>query len=144
MPYNVHKFTTYISCEWEIYNTTVLICSLSRTTVWSRSLCAPDDYNTEVRWQRLFDHPVNTTIPFYILYTLYQCRLQHTRPEFSSYLTENTLFEFHQSGAVTCKFSVDNVTNSWKQCRCSCLTGKIACLNLTNQGLLKLSSVLMM
>lgn len=45
--------------------------------------------------------------------------------------------------AVTCKFSIGDITNSWKQCRCSRLMGKTMCLNSTNQGLFKLSSVLM-
>ena len=31
MPYIVHKFTTYISCQQVTYNTAVLICGLSRT-----------------------------------------------------------------------------------------------------------------
>jgi hypothetical protein len=62
------------------------------------------------------------TVPVYDLW--YQCRLQDARTEFSSNLTENTWFEFDQSEAVTCKFSVGDVSNSWQHCRCSHLTGK--------------------
>ena len=62
----------------------------------------------------------------------------YSTPEHSSVRTSRrTPFEFDHSGAATCNFSVGDVTNSWQQCRCSCLTGKTECLNLTNQRLFK-------
>jgi len=51
------------------------------------------------------------------------------------------MIKFDQSGAATWKFSVGDVTNSWKQWRYSRLKRKIACLNSTNQRLFILSSV---
>jgi len=34
------------------------------------------------------------------------------------------MFKFDQSGAVTCKFTVGDLSNTWQQCTCPCPTGK--------------------
>jgi hypothetical protein len=57
LPNIVYPNSNYVSFSQSFQKKNIYICTVFHTR-WSKSLCAPDDYNTEKSAQILFDHPV--------------------------------------------------------------------------------------